>query len=173
MLLHSASRWIESCSASAFLESSFPVQSPAKIMHLVSVMELTVQSTRSWNGLMTTRSDPTKRVSYLLDMIFPDCVLDFSQVGIDSCRRLSLRSIATYWVQCKYDSCAFCLLKLQRLFAYISGGNVPRKRVEMTAPVRSLVTPTEGPFCETKFTVSFFVPFDVQVRIPSSRFLLH
>eukprot|EP00210_Caulerpa_lentillifera_P002600 g2490.t2 len=36
----------------------------------------------------------------------------------------------------------------------------------MTAPVKTLITPTEGPLCETKFTVSFFVPFDVQDSIP-------
>jgi hypothetical protein len=33
----------------------------------------------------------------------------------------------------------------------------------MTAPVTVRVTPSQGPFCEDNFTVSFFIPFAVQV----------
>lgn len=33
----------------------------------------------------------------------------------------------------------------------------------MTAPVRTKVYPSQGPFCGNNFTVSFFVPFDYQV----------
>jgi len=33
----------------------------------------------------------------------------------------------------------------------------------MTAPVTVRVTPSQGPFCEDNFTISFFIPFAVQV----------
>jgi hypothetical protein len=46
-----------------------------------------------------------------------------------------------------------------RLFHYISGGNVDKAKVPMTAPVRVRVMPGAGPFCESNFTISFFVPF--------------
>lgn len=53
---------------------------------------------------------------------------------------------------------------MQKLFKYISGANEPGDKIAMTAPVRVLVHPSDGPFCESKFTVSFFVPFKFQVR---------
>ena len=46
-----------------------------------------------------------------------------------------------------------------RLFHYIGGENEAKAKVPMTAPVRVRVTPGFGPFCESNFTVSFFVPF--------------
>ena len=51
-------------------------------------------------------------------------------------------------------------LSAQKLFDYISGANEDGKKVPMTCPVRSYITAGDGPFCATKFTVSFFVPFD-------------
>ncbi len=50
----------------------------------------------------------------------------------------------------------------QRLFDYISGANEAGKTVDMTAPVLTRVSPGAGPNCNTTFTVSFFVPFDLQ-----------
>eukprot|EP00227_Mantoniella_beaufortii_P018676 CAMPEP_0197588846 /NCGR_PEP_ID=MMETSP1326-20131121/9987_1 /TAXON_ID=1155430 /ORGANISM="Genus nov. species nov., Strain RCC2288" /LENGTH=279 /DNA_ID=CAMNT_0043153719 /DNA_START=90 /DNA_END=929 /DNA_ORIENTATION=+ len=46
-----------------------------------------------------------------------------------------------------------------RLFKYISGENAEKAKVPMTAPVRVRVVPGAGPFCESNFTISFFVPF--------------
>ncbi|CAE5957716.1 unnamed protein product [Arabidopsis arenosa] len=45
-----------------------------------------------------------------------------------------------------------------QLFAYIQGKNEYHQKIEMTAPVISQVSPSDGPFCESSFTVSFYVP---------------
>ena len=33
----------------------------------------------------------------------------------------------------------------------------------MTCPVRTKIVPGDGPFCEDTFTISFMVPFSVEV----------
>jgi hypothetical protein len=53
-----------------------------------------------------------------------------------------------------------------RLFKYISGFNVEQQKVEMTAPVTVRVLPSQGPFCEDNFTISFFVPYAFQAKAP-------
>lgn len=53
-----------------------------------------------------------------------------------------------------------------RLFDYISGANVEKKKIEMTAPVKVEVTPSQGPFCKSTFKVSFFVPYALQDSAP-------
>ncbi|KAF8080670.1 hypothetical protein N665_0929s0022 [Sinapis alba] len=45
-----------------------------------------------------------------------------------------------------------------QLFNYIQGKNKYHEKIEMTAPVISQVSPSDGPFCESSFTVSFYVP---------------
>jgi hypothetical protein len=37
----------------------------------------------------------------------------------------------------------------------------------MTAPVKAYITPGEGPFCGSNFTISFFVPADRQQATPA------
>ncbi|GBG88629.1 hypothetical protein CBR_g48160 [Chara braunii] len=44
------------------------------------------------------------------------------------------------------------------LFQYIEGANVNNSRVEMTAPVRTSIIPSDGPFCSSAFSVGFLVP---------------
>ncbi|MBN3306049.1 heme-binding protein 2 [Amia ocellicauda] len=53
-----------------------------------------------------------------------------------------------------------------RLFRYIQGNNEKKAKIEMTAPVTCLVDPGAGPFCETTFTTSFYVPEEHQADTP-------
>lgn len=52
-----------------------------------------------------------------------------------------------------------------RLFRYISGANEGKEKIAMTAPVRVAVAPGDGPFCDSNFTVSFFVPFEAEADV--------
>lgn len=47
-----------------------------------------------------------------------------------------------------------------KLFSYISGANVKKQKIPMTAPVISLINTTgePGPFCAASITVGFFLP---------------
>ncbi|KAG7174860.1 Heme-binding protein 2-like 5 [Homarus americanus] len=45
-----------------------------------------------------------------------------------------------------------------KLFNYIAGQNDEGIKIDMTAPVTTLVQPGEGPNCENNFTMSFYVP---------------
>jgi hypothetical protein len=81
----------------------------------------------------------------------------------------SVRLLAGKWASTvvtgvKYDKAVAA--GFWRLFKYISGNNEEQQQVEMTAPVTVRVIPSQGPFCEDNFTISFFVPFDFQVRTP-------
>lgn len=53
-----------------------------------------------------------------------------------------------------------------RLFQYIQGSNEEGVSVNMTAPVLTGITPSDGPFCQTTFIVRFFVPVAFQEDIP-------
>lgn len=45
-----------------------------------------------------------------------------------------------------------------QLFDYIQGKNEYNKKIEMTGPVITQVSPSDGPFCESSFIISFYVP---------------
>ncbi|XP_064597288.1 heme-binding protein 2-like isoform X2 [Liolophura sinensis] len=45
-----------------------------------------------------------------------------------------------------------------KLFDYIQGKNAKEQKIDMTAPVATLIEPGAGPNCESTFTMSFFVP---------------
>jgi len=45
----------------------------------------------------------------------------------------------------------------RKLFDYIEGDNVEKKKVPMTAPVITRVMPGDGSACKSDFTISFFV----------------
>ncbi|KAE8712999.1 Ubiquitin-specific protease 15, putative isoform 1 [Hibiscus syriacus] len=59
-----------------------------------------------------------------------------------------------------------------QLFEYIQGKNKYEKQIEMTAPVITEVLPGDGPFCESTFTVSFYVPKVNQANPPPAEGLL-
>jgi hypothetical protein len=54
-----------------------------------------------------------------------------------------------------------------RLFDYITGANSEGIDISMTAPVATQVIPGAGPFCESTFIISFFVPFEYQEPNPA------
>lgn len=57
----------------------------------------------------------------------------------------------------------------RRLFDYIQGKNNYQQKIEMTAPVLSEVLPSDGPFCESSFVVSFYVPKVNQANPPPAK----
>ncbi|CAN1126709.1 Heme-binding protein 2 [Linum perenne] len=59
------------------------------------------------------------------------------------------------------------------LFDYIQGKNEYGITIEMTGPVISEVLPSDGPFCESSFKVSFYVPKKNQGDPPASPEGLH
>ncbi|MEW5313819.1 MAG: hypothetical protein WDW38_005356 [Sanguina aurantia] len=63
----------------------------------------------------------------------------------------------------KYGSAV--TIGFERLFSYISGANEEGQHIEMTAPVRTRLLAGAGPFCKDTFTVSFMVPFELQVGL--------
>ncbi|XP_059661368.1 uncharacterized protein LOC132307579 [Cornus florida] len=59
-----------------------------------------------------------------------------------------------------------------QLFDYIQGKNYDTKQIEMTAPVITQVSPSDGPFCASSFAVSFYVPKVNQPNPPLAKGLL-
>ena len=53
-----------------------------------------------------------------------------------------------------------------RLFNYIQGKNAYNETIEMTAPVLTRVSPSDGPFCASSFAISFYVPAKNQADPP-------
>jgi len=54
-----------------------------------------------------------------------------------------------------------------RLFNYIDGSNNMNVKIPMTAPVSMRILPGEGPNCESNFTMSFYIPSDLQEETPT------
>ncbi|KAL5732047.1 hypothetical protein ACHQM5_004708 [Ranunculus cassubicifolius] len=65
----------------------------------------------------------------------------------------------------RYNSSMWIIGFLQ-LFKYISGKNKYNEKIEMTTPVLTQIAPSDGPFCESTFTVSFYVPQVNQANPP-------
>lgn len=55
------------------------------------------------------------------------------------------------------------------LFNYIQGKNDEKQEIEMTAPVLTQVTPSDGPFCKSSFVISFYVPKVNQANPPAAK----
>merc|ERR1712177_14803 len=53
-----------------------------------------------------------------------------------------------------------------RLFHGIDGSNDADSKIPMTAPVSMRIVPGEGPNCESNFTMSFYIPSDLQGAPP-------
>ncbi|KAH7682276.1 SOUL hem-binding protein [Dioscorea alata] len=53
-----------------------------------------------------------------------------------------------------------------QLFDYIQGKNEYGETIEMTGPVMSQISPSDGPFCKSSFVVSFSVPKKNQANPP-------
>jgi hypothetical protein len=53
-------------------------------------------------------------------------------------------------------------LPAQTLFNYIEGANADKAKIPMTAPVLMRITPGEGPFCKSNFTMGFYLPWNRQ-----------
>ncbi|KAI3841622.1 hypothetical protein MKW92_039487 [Papaver armeniacum] len=56
-----------------------------------------------------------------------------------------------------------------QLFDYIQGKNEYKKKIEMTAPVITQISPSDGPFCASSFVVSFYVPKENQADVPPAK----
>ncbi|KAI4388233.1 hypothetical protein MLD38_000580 [Melastoma candidum] len=56
-----------------------------------------------------------------------------------------------------------------QLFDYIQGKNDYSAKIEMTAPVITQVSPSDGPFCTSSFLVSFYVPKENQADPPPAK----
>ena len=52
------------------------------------------------------------------------------------------------------------------MFHYIDGSNDVETKIPMTAPVTMRILPGEGPNCESNFTMSFYIPSDMQMDTP-------
>ncbi|XP_040990662.1 heme-binding protein 2-like [Juglans microcarpa x Juglans regia] len=56
-----------------------------------------------------------------------------------------------------------------QLFDYIQGKNDYEQKIEMTAPVITEVSPSDGPLCESSFVISFSVPKLNQANPPPAK----
>lgn len=88
-----------------------------------------------------------------------------SEIGIEHRRYETGKWASTVVASKQYEKAV--ATGFWRLFKYISGANAEGRKVPMTAPVITRVTPAQGPFCEDNFTISFFVPFDFQAAPPA------
>merc|ERR1712235_190017 len=56
-----------------------------------------------------------------------------------------------------------------RLFSYIDGSNENNSKIPMTAPVSMIIFPGEGPNCESNYTMSFYIPSNLQENPPKQQ----
>ncbi|KAJ3607126.1 hypothetical protein NHX12_026640 [Muraenolepis orangiensis] len=76
----------------------------------------------------------------------------------------SAKWVSTTTTGLQWDPCIST--GFRKLFKYIQGTNQNNTSVEMTAPVACLVEPGAGPACESSFTVSFYIPEELQENPP-------
>jgi len=92
----------------------------------------------------------------------PEYVVDKEEIS----KEYELRNYKeSYWVSTivsgvDYDKATS--MGFMTLFDYISGANEDEVKIPMTSPVRVVVTPGAGPFCESNFTISFYAPYEQQ-----------
>ena len=78
---------------------------------------------------------------------------------------------ATKWISTEVFSISVheseeSIAAFYRLFNYIDGQNSESMKIPMTAPVSRRIIPGEGPNCESNFTMSFYIPSNLQENPP-------
>ncbi|GBF89883.1 hypothetical protein Rsub_02587 [Raphidocelis subcapitata] len=72
-----------------------------------------------------------------------------------------IANLGASWVSTKGEAMSMDEMMrggFMKLFNYISGSNAAKSKIDMTSPVLTKIEPGQGPACNSKFTVNFYVP---------------